>query len=176
MDVGAYHPILSSVTHRLFLRGWSGLSIDASSISERSFRKKRPHHKFVRAVVGQEDGISVPFYLSSPDTDFSQINTKFPKNEGFRSVQMNQVNLDSELKRNGINRVDVLSLDIEGSELEALHGLSIEIWNPSVVVVEIHSRDLHEALETKVSKFLLEHGYRLVASCVITHFFVKVHD
>lgn len=173
VDVGAYHPVLSSVTHLLHLRGWRGMAIDASGTTEKLFRRYRPKDIFVRAVVGYEDGVQVPFHFSSSGS-FSQINTKYPSaGESYVSETMGQISLDAELERQGIKKIDVLNLDIEGAEFEALQGLNIGKYTPSVIVVEIHADDMRQVMDSAVSKFLLAEGYTLVASCVISHFFVS---
>lgn len=173
VDVGAYHPVLSSVTHLLHLRGWRGMAIDASDTTEKLFRRYRPKDIFVRAVVGSEDGVQVPFHFSSSGS-FSQINTKHPSaGENYVAVTMAQISLNAELERHGINKIDVLSLDIEGAEYEALQGLNIKKYSPSVIVVEIHADDMQQVMDSAVSKLLRAEGYALVASCVISHFFVR---
>lgn len=172
-DVGAFHPILSSVTHLLHLRGWSGIAIDPSPTAKKLFQESRPNLYFSQSVVGEKDLCRVPFYLSSEEYEHTQTNSKFPGGGANRRVYKNQVNLDSELLRSGLRHIDVLCLDIEGAELEVLSNLNFNRWNPRVVVVEIHASDLQKVLQSPVAKILLDNDYRLVASCVITHFFVR---
>ena len=174
VDVGGYHPVLSSVTALLHLRGWQGVSFDASDQSQVLFRKYRPRDTFVRAVVGAEDGVEVPFFVAAGTGDFSQINTKYPlENEKYAEVRLPQISVSAELHRLGLTKVDVLCLDIEGAELEVLSTFDFETFRPHVVVVEIHAPNLEVVLATPVARLLESKGYKLVGSCVISHFFAR---
>lgn len=54
------------------------------------------------------------------------------------------VTLDNELERHGITRVDLLTMDIEGAELEAIHGCRRTIMaNPGIqlAIASYHRRD-----------------------------------
>lgn len=171
-DVGAYHPLRGSVTNRLHIRGWRGISFDASAKSERLFGRYRPSDQFVQAVVGKEDETEVSFYLADEGNGYSQLNSKYPvSQDGFVQVSLRQVNLTAELSRLGVSQLDVLCLDIEGAEHEVLASFNFRRFKPSVIVVEIHVEDLSQVVGGPIGTLLMEHGYRLVASCVITHFF-----
>src|SRR5262249_52403259 len=43
VDVGCNHPVRLSNTYRLYLRGWTGLAIDANSTFEKEFVRRRPN-------------------------------------------------------------------------------------------------------------------------------------
>lgn len=174
VDVGGYHPVLNSVTALLHLRGWQGVSFDASGQSRIHFKRYRPRDTFVRAVVGAEDGVEVPFFVASKTGDFSQMNTKYPReNAKYAEVRLSQISVSAELHRQGLTKVDVLCLDIEGAEFEVLSTFDFATFRPHVVVVEIHAPNLEAVLATPVARLLESEGYKLVGSCVITHFFSK---
>jgi FkbM family methyltransferase len=61
---------------------------------------------------------------------------------GVEEVTAKVETLDGFLKREHVTRVDLLKIDVEGSELDVLEGLGVETW-PRVmqVVVETHDRD-----------------------------------
>lgn len=177
IDVGAYDAIDHSVTYLLYLRGWKGVVFDPSITTEKSFRFWRKRDKFIRAVVGDEDNTKVNFYIpNSSNGDKSLTSSKYPpkeKIENYKKLTFNQVNLNNELKRQGINKVDFLNLDVEGAELEIINSFDFEFFKPSIIAIEIHGNNIEKWLQTDEAKTILSKGYQAVGSAVITHFFVR---
>jgi hypothetical protein len=54
-----------------------------------------------------------------------------------------------------VERVDLLSLDIEGYEVEAMRGLDLRQIRPRVMVIEVDG----EAQEAALDALILPHGY-----------------
>ena len=73
------------------------------------------------------------------------------------------VTLSDVIRREGIERIDLLKVDVERSELDVLRGIRDEDW-PRIdqVVLEVHSRELLE----QVSALLAGRGYELAAEDV----------
>lgn len=69
------------------------------------------------------------------------------------------VRLDRYLADSGIERIDLLKLDVEGSELDTLRGLGDHIRAVEVIVGEMHE-DLVD--ETEFYGFLASHGFEVV--------------
>jgi FkbM family methyltransferase len=177
VDVGAYHPIMMSVTYKLYLRGWDGMAIDPSSVSEKKFKKYRSRDIFIRCVIGNQDNIDVSFFIKKTSVDgFSALNTKYPKKEEeFDHVLYKQRNLNAVLSEHDLQAITVLNLDIEGAEYETLVDFDFEKFNPKVIIIEIHGKDIIDCLNSKPAILLLEKGYSCVASTVITFFFIKTN-
>lgn len=174
VDVGAYHPVSHSVTALLYLKGWSGIAIDFSKESQKLFKKHRARDTFIKGVVGASHGETVSFFLAAEHGDFSLVNSKYPASNGkSREIRAEQISLDVVLRENGVSKVDVLNLDIEGAEFEVLQSLDLDYFCPLVIVVEIHEPDIEGVLRNPVTLLLQSMGYTLVASTIISHFFVR---
>lgn len=181
VDIGAYDPIDHSVTYLLYLRGWSGVVFDPSNRTKKLFKKWRKRDVFINSVVGDTDGVDVDFYFRKTDAitqidDQSLVSTKYPPQHrvsDYEKVSFKQVNINSELKRQHITKIDFLNIDVEGAELEILQTLDFEYFKPSVIALEIHGNDLLKCFETDEAKLILSKGYRVVGSAVITQFFVR---
>lgn len=177
VDVGAYDAVLHSVTYLLYLRGWKGVVFDPSLTTEKSFRFWRKRDKFIRAVVGDKDNTKVNFYIPcSSNGDKSTSSSKYPpieKIEDYKKLTFRQVNLNNELKRQGINKINFLNLDVEGAELEIINSFDFEFFKPSIIAIEIHGNNIEEWLQSDVAKIILSKDYQAVGSAVITHFFVR---
>jgi FkbM family methyltransferase len=181
VDVGAYDPVKHSVTYLLYLRGWNGIVFDPSIETARLFKKWRKRDKVINAVVGETDGIDVNFFVKRSGAitqvgDQSPQGTKYPPSEkmtNFEKFTFRQVNLNDELKRQGIDKIDFLNMDVEGAELEILRTFDFEYFKPSIIAIEIHGNDLKKCLKTEQAKIILNNGYQAVGSAVITQFFAR---
>ncbi|MFN8582560.1 MAG: FkbM family methyltransferase [Gemmatimonadaceae bacterium] len=78
---------------------------------------------------------------------------------GEKTVTVPVVALADYLESEHISRVDVLKLDVEGSELDALQGLGERIRDVSVIVGEMHESLVDEG---EFYGFLESRGYRLI--------------
>lgn len=180
VDVGAYDAIDHSVTYLLYLRGWKGVVFDPSVSTLKSFKRWRKRDVFVNAVVGEEDDVDVEFFIpKSSFDDQSLTGTKYPREENlndFKRMVFRQVNLNKELKRQGVKKIDVLNLDVEGAELEILRSLDFELFKPSVIAIEIHGNNLEDCLKSDEARMILGKGYQFAGSAVITQFFVRKEE
>ncbi|MCG2590783.1 FkbM family methyltransferase [Rhodohalobacter sulfatireducens] len=174
VDIGSYHPVDHSVTYLMYLRGWSGLVVDASPKSCELHKKQRPRDKVINAVVGSSDLDSVDFYFHKSGK-LSLINTKYPDDiNNYSKISLPQKNINTILDASGINEIDFLNIDIEGAEMEVLDSLNFQKYKPKIIAVEIHGNDIQKGLKSDVSNKLLEMNYKLVAVNVITYFFIQI--
>jgi FkbM family methyltransferase len=173
VDIGAYHPIMNSVTYTLYKRKWRGIVFDPYKQSKTLFEKYRPEDIFINNVVGETDNIEVDFYFSKK-RDFSMQSTKYPKKEKNYEIQkLKQVNITNELERNSVTNFDIINIDVEGAEYEILKTIDFNKYRPSVVIVEIKSENINEALSSDTIKLLFNEGYTLHAVAVLSYFFVR---
>ncbi len=178
VDVGAWHPVDSSVTYRLYLDGWSGISFDPSKRSLKAFDFFRPRSIFVNSIVGRDDDCFVPFYVPTASSEnHHQHCTKVPDSTiNYKCIEHHQVSLCKELERLNVSRIDLLNIDVEGAELEILESIDFNLYRPGVISVEIHGNRISDCLDSDIAKFLKDKGYIAVASAVITYFFVHENE
>ena len=65
-----------------------------------------------------------------------------------------------------MERIDFLSLDVEGHEIEVMRGLDFEKYRPALILVEDGVRDLSR------HTFLKSHGYKLVKRTTLNNWYV----
>jgi FkbM family methyltransferase len=74
-----------------------------------------------------------------------------------REIRVSVRRLDTLLRQHApdVKKIDVLSIDVEGWELEVLRGLSLETYRPTVIIMENFLDD------PGYSRFMSRHGYLL---------------
>lgn len=75
--------------------------------------------------------------------------------------------LDTILSRINIEKIDFISIDTEGTELEVLQGFDIKRWCPKLLVVENNFND------SKLKEYLSQFGYILSERIGVNDFYVK---
>ena len=171
VDIGAYHPIEHSVTYLLYTFGWQGIAIDGRDI-QKKFRKYRPNDIFINKIVGKDDNKKTKFYIHKRIGLINQKDTPAKTSE-FEEINIPQININKELMRRNIKRIDFLNLDVEGAELEIIKNFDFNNHSPTIIAIEIHGNNVQECLNKEEAKIILNNGYICVGSAVITFFFVK---
>jgi 31-O-methyltransferase len=70
--------------------------------------------------------------------------------------------LSEVIAEHGVSQIDVLKIDVEGSELEVLRGIAPEDW-PKIRQIAIEAHDLNGRPE-QIAALLRERGYRVTVS------------
>lgn len=123
----------TSISNTLWLenRGWSGLLIEPDPRNCVEIRKNR-RAKLVPCAAGSVP--DSPFYLAdAPDLSGFHIAKRFQSGS---VIQVPVKRLDAILMENGVTKMDVLSLDTEGSEMDIWSTFSASVYKPKVIFVE----------------------------------------
>ena len=186
VDIGAHHPIQRNNTHLLFKKGWEGINIDVNQFSIELFNFLRPNDLNLQIAVSDKEGEISFFYQKK----FSQLNTtdKEVAKENFQGnfqekkvkCQTIQNILDNSKFKN--KKIDLLNIDVEGAEMKVLNTLNFEIYDPSLICIEILGyREMQseqrekEIKNNEIFKFLVNQGYKKVWSGIsyCSHLFTK---
>jgi FkbM family methyltransferase len=167
VEVGAFHPKLFSNTYLFYKRGWRGVCIEPRPEAEELFDKARRKDIFVGMGVGEKKDVLEYWEFKDAATNtFSKVQAeKNIKEAGRRlkkKINVTVMPLRDILAICKVETVDLLSVDVEGMDLEVLKSNDWEKYRPKVVICE----DLEfKPLEPKTSgvvKYLLDLGYELV--------------
>jgi FkbM family methyltransferase len=163
VEVGALDGTRFSNTYSFEQAGWRGICVEAHPDYIDLLKKNRPKSLIVHAAVFDEDRDSVTFYANSRgslstldptlEEEFRKYGHYFTGWE-LRNVPMRT--LTAILAEAGVpSSIDILSIDIEGTEMAALRGLDLDKYRPRVMVIE--SRD--EPTEKAMDSYLAGAGY-----------------
>ena len=178
VDVGSNHPVRFSNTWMLYRSGWRGICVDANPEMISLHKKMRPRDVAIQAAVSDER-TSVDFYFSKASSLISGIGKKwqgkFQRTEDNADVVvMDTTPLGDLLREHDCpSRIDLLSIDVEGADLEVLRSIDLLEYSPVLIVIEMHDLDLADLSNSVVYKELFEKGYELVSYLRPSGFFAK---
>lgn len=179
VDVGAHHPIHFSNTLLLYRRGWRGVNIDAMPGSMAAFKQLRPEDCNIESGVAEEEGDMTYYCYEHP-----ALNTFDPGEvEGFRmqgieSVETRRVHVRplKDILHESIpdlRPLDLMTIDVEGLEMQVLRSNDWSKYRPKVLLVEKHVTTLVEALACEPTLFLRGEGYQCIAKTLNTLCFAE---
>lgn len=184
LDVGCYHPIRASNTFLLHKKGWKGINIDIDyhTINMFNFFRPKDFNKQV-AISDKSDEVDFYFYHnhSSINTLSSEIykyrssieadrdSSKRAEIKKIKTKSLNSIIEESPFKDKKINFV---SIDVEGYEMNVLKGFDLEKYYPDVIVIEyidlmmiktkFHNQDIERLLDSKLYKYMKSYNYHFV--------------
>ena len=140
-------------------RGWSGLAVDAQATFAREWAQDRPASTFVTAFVSDRSGGTARLWLSAIDWSVAStqqmFTARFGPIAGYVDVPM--LTLTDILARAQVTTIDLLSMDIELAEPQALAGFDLARFRPALVGIEAH----HEVRQ-QILDYFAARQYRLI--------------
>jgi FkbM family methyltransferase len=162
VDVGANHYRDSSTTYYLEKNlGWSGLAIEPLQQFEADYKTHRPATRFLPFFVSDVSDELAKLYVLDEHTVVSSSDRAFTERTGANPKEMlvPTITLDDLLKKQGVERIDFLSMDIELSEPKALAGFDVQRFRPELVCIEAHSEVRQQILD-----YFARNGYVIVGT------------
>lgn len=80
------------------------------------------------------------------------------------------VTLDSILQQHGVEKVDFISIDVEGGELDVLRGFNLKRYRPGLILIEDH------LLHLRNHRHLRKNGYKLIDRTGHNNWYVPCED
>jgi len=179
VDVGAYHPKRFSNTQYFYLRGWRGINIDAMPGSMKPFRRTRPEDINIEAAIS-DSRQELNFHVFNEPA----LNTFDPalavERDGFlqfkiiRKISIVTQPLAEILDQNlpPGKKIEFLSVDAEGLDLQVLRSNDWNNYVPEAVVVEDTSANTWQEINVSpITEFLRAQRYEPFASTFRTIFY-----
>ncbi|MEE2678947.1 MAG: FkbM family methyltransferase [Myxococcota bacterium] len=162
LDVGSAQPDTMSTTYYLEKHlGWSGIAVDALARYAPAYEELRPRTAFFSYIVTDHAGTRDKFYVvpGAPGLSSTQEGRVFRGEKLFQQeIEVPTITLDLLLERNGVEKIDFLSMDIEHGAPKALAGFDIEKYRPELVCIE-HSWDYDREYNDALLAWFEKHGY-----------------
>lgn len=161
IEAGAFDGYEYSVTYALEAIGWNGLLVEPIPDRARQCAARRPHSRVVNAVLSNQAGGTAEFwmvqdayggmlsYSKATGAHLKMVGT-LPKS----AISVPRTTLN-ELLADHHGEIDLVVLDVEGAELDALQGFDLPRFRPRLLMIE-ENVDIKPA----VQNFMQAHGYR----------------
>ena len=175
LDIGCGHPIKNNNTYLLNKKGWSGINIDLGEENINLFNSyRRKDINLATAISDKEGEADLYFYHSK-----SALNTISKQNADFQKAK---VSIIRKIKTQIINKIldnspykdqkiDFLSVDVEGSELSILKNFDFKKYSPKVIVVEyldlslkkleIKNLNINNIIKSDIYNLIISNNYTL---------------
>lgn len=161
VDVGANDPTIDSQSFHLEQLGWRGLLIEPLPAYCELLRRNRLSQVVECACSSPENhgksmSIKVAGVHSSLEPNLIAVGAKA---EAVAKVQVRT--LDSVLRDHAVAPgFDLLSIDVEGHEMEVFKGVDLRLWRPRLVLLEDHvtGHQKHQHMRSQGYQLLLRTG------------------
>jgi FkbM family methyltransferase len=184
VEVGAGDPSYLSISKHFRESGWNVISIEPNPYFVKLHREAG--NTVLEFACGDKDKDNIEFEIAHPKIfgafgqvtyeSFSAIKVKeaykqrdpiYYAEMRVEKIRVNMRRLDTLLREIGAEHIDILTVDVEGWELEVLSGLSFDLYAPKLLVVENWLRDKNYVKKIK------SYGYSFVCRIYPNDIFVK---
>jgi FkbM family methyltransferase len=152
VDVGAGDGVQGSNSLFFEQRGWTGLLVEPDPRQCMVLRATRKA-PMAECAIGSDD--KRPFFLDASPCLSGFLRT------GNNSIQVPTDSLTKVLREHRIDRIDLLSIDTEGTELEVWRTLDVPHYKPAIVIIEWLTFGIAKD-PTNMQSAIENDGYRLV--------------
>jgi FkbM family methyltransferase len=169
VDIGAYHPFKFSNTAYLWLKGWSGINVDANQKSIKLFDRIRPTDTNIfGAVVSTEvarNHETVPIFFPGDNIHAMGTCDALTADErGYsKAIHVPALTITRILERIPNREIDFLNIDIEGLDQAVLSEIDFNTYQPKVICIEDYANDVSVALKSMITTKLVSAGYLMKA-------------
>jgi FkbM family methyltransferase len=173
IDVGANDPRQNSLTYILERLGWTGMLIDPLSACYQKLLRDRPRSRSFHCACVRPDKIG-KIILHAPDA--ASVAATIEKNVDDFDIKYSftescdAVTLDSLVSTVNPARIDFLSIDTEGTELDVLLGFDLARHRPRLILIE--DKLYHLAKH----RYLTQQGYKLVKRTMLNDWYVPAPE
>jgi FkbM family methyltransferase len=173
VDVGAHHPWRFSNTYLFYKKGWRGINIDPRPGIMEEFAKERPGDINVEGAIGEKEEMRTFYIFNEPAlSTFSEEEAKKKDGlDGYKIVDKKELKtrklgsvLDQFMPPDA--RIDFLSIDVEGLDLEVMRSNNWHKYAPTLVVMEQLESTVESIVASDRHRFLKDMGYELLAKCI----------
>ena len=170
VEVGANDPKNSSQSWFLETKGWQGILVEPLSRFTAALQAARPRSRVFQVACGAPGHPPTATLHVGENSEHSSLQPNLV-DAGTRYWQTETVRvltLDELLREAGQPRLDFVSIDVEGLQLEVLRGFDLARQRPTLLFVEDH------LLNWDTHFHLRRHGYRLVKRTQLNNWYVPV--
>lgn len=181
LDIGTNIPDYGNNTYWFYKRGGNGVCVEADPTLISRIRQKRPKDKVINAGVAVSNEKEADFYIFNLPSisTFSKEEAEMRSNSGQNRIvkvaKIPLISVNELINQNFKLFPDLLSIDIEGVDLEVLKSLDFTSFPIPVLCVETctYSENHVRVKDTAIAEFLISKDYEIYADTYINTIFVN---
>ena len=179
IDLGCNHPIKFNNTYLLYKRGWRGINIDLDKESIDEFNKIRDKDYNIQSLISTNIGEEKEIYYYHSRSAINTLSKELlehrnTKKDSIKILKETTNTLENIIEKSPFKnkKINLLSIDIENHEYEALKNFNFAKFRIDVIVIEIHdlrqkkleiyNQSLDFVVNSKIYKLLTNNSYKLV--------------
>jgi FkbM family methyltransferase len=168
VDVGANEPQQGSQTWFLEEQGWQGILVEPLAELCQRLRQARPRSRVFQVACGAPGHPpALPFHVAQAASKSGLVKNLVETSTRYVHTELAPVmTLDELLNQAGNPRLDFVSIDVEGTQLDVLRGFTLQQHHPGLLLMEDHLHNL------AVHRYLRQQGYRLVKRTGLNNWYV----
>jgi FkbM family methyltransferase len=170
VEVGANYPRQGSQTWHLEHAGWRGLLVEPQATLFQALCRERPRSKVFWAACGapEKTGLAELYVPANGLEGFATLEKNVDDFEirYERTERVEVTTLDALLVQVGNPKVDFVSIDTEGTELDVLRGFTLGQHQPALILIEDKGQSLAK------HRYLRARGYKLVKRTGLNNWYV----
>lgn len=160
--------------------GWQGICVEAHPFYYSYCVKNRPNAKVYNCAVSNSNKKELTFHASKHGAlsclDPSVANNykvAFKSFDGYvKKFPVRIESINSLLTKNKVDKVDYLTIDIEGTEIDALKSFDIDKYQPKLFVIEA----MNKQKEMQLKRYMKQFGYQCGRKVGVNYFFCLEED
>ena len=170
IDVGSHHPLINNNTYILYKRGWKGINVDLDFNSIDMFNYFRPKDHNIQIALSNKICFTDLYFFHNRAAKNTITKSRGKGAKSIKRVKTDTLN--NIIKNSKINtkKIDFLSIDVEGNELNVLRGLNFKKYRPKIIsiefikpnVKEFYQHDIKNIFKSDIYKFMISKKYKLV--------------
>lgn len=175
IDIGCNHPVYNNNTFIFYKKGWNGVNIDLDKSSIDLFNIYRKNDLNIIAALSSSNNTQkvYEFHAKSPLNTLEDKVANYQKAKVKNIYKVKTLTLNQIIEENKLSKkINFLTIDVEGHELQVLKGFDINVHQPDVIVVEYLDLDLNEleiqnlninnVLQSEIYEYLISQNYSLI--------------
>lgn len=181
VDVGCHDPIRYSNTFSLYLHGWHGVNIDANPRLIERFKAVRRRDIAVCAAISDQES-EVVFHEFEDELVSTLSADALPewegkwKKRGERVVKTRTLNSVLKETLQAGTEIDLLSVDVEGHDLNVLRSMDLDAFRPKLIVVEMHHLQLNRTEQSPIIRYLEDRGFIQIGYDTLNGYFADTRS
>ena len=179
LDIGAHHPYLFSNTYYFYKRGDRGICVEPDVSLYKEIDKRRPRDVSINSGVGASN-TKMTLFIFEPSTlntfskserdRYSKIGHKQVSEQSVPIYTIDKILIKSNMSKDDVNLV---SLDVEGMDLEILKSINFNKFRPEIFCVETLEYTNKQPRKLKsIIRLMEKNGYYSYADTYINTIFV----